>query len=148
MKNVRDGGNMLFGKDFSLDDSHREQLQALVEIGESILQKDKEKPEWHEFQRLLQDLSDKGFALSFVFPPNWLVDGGPTATVQKIRTQKGLPGIQVPSSVFKVYEWDYVIDSIRTASSRSADTTVGTSTKPLGDNLVKLGKLFKDNGII
>jgi len=147
-KNDRDGGDVLFGKDFSLDDSHREQLQTVIEIGESILHKEKEKPEWHEFLRLLQEFSDKGFSLSFGFPPHWLVDGGATATVQKIKTQKGLPGIQVPSRVFKVYEWDHIIGAIRKTAGQSASLTAGTSAKFLGENLTKLGELFKNNGVI
>lgn len=146
-KNERDGGNVLFGKDFSLDESHREQLRVAIEVGEALLKKDKEKPEWEAFQRLLEEGNGKGILMDFNFPPKWLVDGGESATVKKVRTPDGRPGIEVPSRVFQVYKWDHIIGSVRQTEGYSHDTLKGMSAKPLGNRLEELLDLFKKNGM-
>ncbi|MGI6314757.1 MAG: hypothetical protein ACOXZY_02505 [Patescibacteria group bacterium] len=148
-KNERNGGSVLFGNDFSLEDNHREQLRTVVEIVESFLRDEKEKPEWEELQKLIKEGEDKGILIDFANnPPKWLVDGGETSTVKKVRLANNLPGIQVPSRILKTYKWDVVVNHIKDIETSGPNVLKGRSAKSLGTKLEELLDLFEKNNLI
>lgn len=142
------GAQVLYGRGFNLDSERREQLEIVAQIVKNLLESKKQDSGWKRLQELIKEGSDKGFLMSFIFPPTWLVDGGKDAPVQKTRIADGRAGIQVPSEIYNLYYWDHVADSLEKEAMTSDENLKGRSASYLNETLLKLSAFFKENNLI
>ncbi len=140
----------LFGRDFDLSDSDREQLQMVVTGAETNLAQGYLDPAWQEFESLMKEGDEKGVLMAFATHqgtnvPAWCIDGGEAAVVKKVRLNDGdRPAIEVPTRVFNLYHWTRTIESLKQFVTTSSKTLKGTSTKKLGSDLSNLSHLIHE----
>ncbi len=144
-----------YEKGFELSKDDKEQLEAVVKTARTFLEKFQTDTRWRKLQELITDGANKGFLLSFNFPPSWLIDGGESVPVKKIKikrtpesTTEDRPAIQVPTQIYRMYYWDRVITHIEEDLTRSPKTLHGTSPRGLSEDLTALSTFFKENKLI
>lgn len=127
----------------------------MVKTARTFLEKLQTDPRWIKLQEIITDGANKGVLFSFNFPPSWLIDGGESVPVKKIKikrtpesTTEDRPAIQVPTQIYRMYYWDRIIAHIEEDLKRSPETLRGTSPKGLSEDLTALSTFFKENNLI
>lgn len=146
-------GPVLYGRGFELTADGRRQLELVVEIMQKALEKQKESPQWLRLQKLIEEGGDKGILMDLGFStehrcPRWLIDGGTSAEVKKIRRDVGTAAIEVPSDIYNLYYWDTMAESLSKIAKTSYDMQKGTMAAPLAGILRQLSRFFKETGLI
>ncbi len=151
LKNIveRTGAQMLYGKDFELNNEMRKEIEVVGEIMLEYLKIKKESEEWEKLQELIKEGAKKGKLISFAgFPPHWLIDGGENSSVEKIIREDGNAGIRVSTEIYDLYYWDGIANDLIEAAKISNDALRGKTTMFLNENLRNASSFFKKNNLI
>ena len=107
-----------FGFELKLTDEDRASILKIADhIENRILEQINADLKWREFKNLETDLHSKGFLGSGVFPPSWLINGGPTARVEATYLTGHRTTITVPEYIYNAYYWLGRAEDLRLSAS-------------------------------
>lgn len=133
----------LFGRDVVVGEEVKEKIRLVADIIEKDLQYIDLDPNWKDFLKTIQEKSNTGEILSFIFPPNWLVNGGDIKNVNYAWSKDKGGQITVPEYVYTIYLLKEVVTSLR-----NEPYDPGTMTKYLDEKLVMASQYLKERKLI
>ncbi|MBI2657199.1 hypothetical protein HYX08_00725 [Candidatus Woesearchaeota archaeon] len=137
----------LFGKHVNLTDEEIRQVGLAASASEQIVKNhiDKEK-DWEKFQQLRKQCADKGWLISFTFPPVWLVDGGETDV--ELKKIDKVYKIVVPSRVFKLYVLQYHVKNCKEFSTKPREFYYAKMARWIGESLSIVLDILIRSGVL
>jgi hypothetical protein len=139
------GQGARFGIEISLDNTDIEQVLRIVAAIEKVVASAKTNPQWQEFEKISGELFRKGFIMSGVFPPSWLIDGGQNAVVkEEYRGKSEGTKIIVPTNVYNTYYWGYKAEQLKGHIAHA--NFKGTSASSLAKDLTEAAHFLRETG--